>query len=148
VIPFEEMVYGSDYAYEQLKSNIAEPYLNSLEAGGDGVADRPITGDSSTSPTGALLYGKAALGFLAIREQIGDKAFFAALSNYATNYSYQIATPDDLLECFEAASGESLDDLWTFWFEEADTTPADVDSLLENFPMTPPLPHIQLVPFT
>jgi hypothetical protein len=147
VIPFQEMLYGSEHAYEQLELNIADPYLASLDAGGDGIADRPITGDSSTSPTGALLYGKAALGFLAIREEIGDEAFFAALSNYASKYSFGIATPDDLLHCFEVASGQSLDDLWSFWFEEADTTPADVELLFDDFPMTPPTPQISLVPF-
>jgi hypothetical protein len=146
VTAFLAMTYGPKYANEQLEAQIADPYVSSLESVGDGVADRPVTGDQTGAPTGALIYGKSALGFLAIRERIGDAAFFTALKHYADNYAFGISTPDDLLAEFEAASGQSLDHLWDYWFESADTTPHQVQVLVDHAPDTVPLlpPQIAL----
>lgn len=146
VTTFLARTYGPEYANKQLEEQVADPYLASLKSSGDGIADAPITSDQS-GPTPALLYGKAALGFLAIRERIGDQAFFAALDNYAENYAFGISTPDDLLGEFEAASGQQLDTLWTFWFESADTTAHDVQVLLDNAPETVPMPPLPDLPF-
>ena len=43
---------------------------------------------------------------------------------------FQSAILTDLLAAFETASGQQLDALWTFWFEAAETTVADVEALL------------------
>ncbi|MFL5759192.1 MAG: M1 family metallopeptidase [Thermomicrobiales bacterium] len=146
VTTFLAMVYGPNYANEQLKAQIADPYMSSLESHGDGVAHTPTNGDEA-GPTPELLYGKSALGFLAIREKIGDEAFFAALHNYAKQYAYGISTPRDLLAAFEAASGQSLAALWKFWFESATTTPHDVRVLLRNAPETVPVPPVKVLLF-
>jgi hypothetical protein len=121
---------GESAARRLLAIQIAQPYLAALDASGDGVVDVPITAPAQGPSSGALQYGKAALGFLAIREEIGDTAFFAALADYADDFAFSVATPDDLLSEFEQASGKDLDDLWRFWFNEAATTRADVEQLL------------------
>jgi Peptidase family M1 domain len=123
---------GTEAARRQLQIQIAQPYLSALERDGDGVADQPITAPAEGPPAGALEYGKAALGFLAIREEIGDKAFFAGMADYAESFAYRNATPDDLRGAFERASGRDLGELWRFWFEEAKTTATDVQRLLDG----------------
>ena len=121
---------GAEAAHRQLTIQIAQPYLAALNASGDGIVDVPITAPRQGPPSGALQYGKAALGFLAIHAAIGDKAFFAALAEYADEFAYGIATPDDLQGAFERASGQDLNELWQFWFKEAATTRVDVEQLL------------------
>ena len=82
------------------------------------------------TPLSTLAYGKGALGFLAIRDQIGDAAFRDALAEYADSFRLGIAEPADLLAAFESASGQSLEALWSFWFESANVTRADVEALV------------------
>ncbi len=125
-----EEARGEETAGRLLARSVAGPYQRSLEERGDQVADLPIR-DGQVG-RGPIFYGKAALGFLAIRERIGDAAFFAALDAYARDYAYRIAEPEDLRAAFEEASGEDLKALWRFWFEAAETTVEDVDALLEQ----------------
>jgi hypothetical protein len=37
-----------------------------------------------------------------------------------------------LLAAFNDAAGEDVTELWTFWFDSATTTPADVQALLAS----------------
>ena len=64
---------------------------------------------------GGIVYSKGALFFKALRDEIGDEAFFQALRGYYDTYRFEIAGPDDLLKAFEAASGQSLDELYQEW---------------------------------
>jgi hypothetical protein len=61
---------------------------------------------------GTVVYTKGALFFDALREEIGDEAFFGALQNYYQKYKYQIAETEDLLAEFEASAGRQLDELY------------------------------------
>jgi len=64
---------------------------------------------------GGIVYSKGALFFKALRDEIGDEAFFQALRNYYNLYGFTIAEPGDLLNAFEVASGRSLDELYQEW---------------------------------
>jgi hypothetical protein len=123
-----ERARGPDAAYDILAYSIADPYLALLYGIGDMVADVPI--EEGLRGRGALWYGKSALGFHAIRVEIGDAAFFAALAAFAGDFAFGIAEPVDLLTAFEDAANAELDEVWRFWFEAAETTPADVEELL------------------
>jgi aminopeptidase N len=123
---FFEDTFGEAVAREQIQQQIAGRYLNALAQSGDGVVDLPLTAPREGPSRGALDYGKAAIGFLAIRQEIGDEAFFAALADYTDRFAFDNATPDDLREAFERASGEDLQEVWRFWFNAAETTSEDV----------------------
>jgi aminopeptidase N len=69
---------------------------------------------------GTVVYTKGALFFDALREEIGDEAFFGALQNYYQRYKYQIAETEDLLAEFEASAGRQLDDLYQEWLFAAE----------------------------
>jgi aminopeptidase N len=94
--------------------------------------DVSIFDQSASAPLSTLAYGKGALGFLAIRTQIGDAAFREALASYAESFRLGIAEPEDLRAAFETASGQSLDQLWSFWFDSANVTRADVEALVPH----------------
>jgi aminopeptidase N len=123
-------VQGPDAATTSLYGWMVTPYLNLLAGSGDAVADMSIFDQPATAPLSTLAYGKGGLGFLAIRNQIGNEAFMAALAAYADAFRLGIAEPDDLLAAFESASGQSLQELWSFWFDSATTTPADIEALV------------------
>ena len=75
------------------------------------------------------IYAKASLGFLAIRQQIGDEAFVAGLRLIAERYAFAIAQPADLRRAFEEVSGQDLTELWRHWFEAAEMTSDEIQAL-------------------
>ena len=128
--------YGEDVGEFQVALNLELPYLSELFQGrGDQVVDQPTDDFADMGDYGVMIYAKGALGFQAIREAIGDDAFFAALEQYAANHRFEVATPADLLAAFEAASGEDLSELWRHWFQAAegteDYTPDDLDEVVD-----------------
>ena len=62
-----------------------------------------------------IVYVKGALFFDALRETIGDEAFFNGLHDYFEQNKYGIASTVDLLDLFEEVSGTQLDDLYQEW---------------------------------
>jgi aminopeptidase N len=125
-----DAVYGPEIMRQQVERRIVAPYLAALAQYGDAVVDIPISAQVEDVPRGAIDYGKAAIGFLAIREQIGAEPFARGLRQYANAYRFDVGEPDDLLSALEAASGQELDDLWAFWFASAATTEADVEAVV------------------
>ena len=100
-----------------------------LLARGDAVVDLPIAAGQDGALRSWAFYGKAALGFLTLREEVGDTAFDAALREFAETHRFAIAEPDDLLAAFEAASGEELDGLWRRWFAAAVLTEEEIERI-------------------
>jgi aminopeptidase N len=72
---------------------------------------------------GSVVYTKGALFLVALREEIGDQAFFEALRSYYQDYKYQLADTPDLLDVFEKSSGRQLDDFYDEWLYSAETAP-------------------------
>ena len=64
---------------------------------------------------GIIVYVKGGLFFQALREAIGDDAFFAALQQYYKAHRYGVAHPADLLSAFEATSKRDLSALYEEW---------------------------------
>lgn len=75
----------------------------------------PVAGFNSQSDYVAVVYSKGPLFFDAVRERLGDDAFFAALRDYATQHRYGVAYAGDLIAAFEATSGQSIEDLYRTW---------------------------------
>jgi hypothetical protein len=59
-----------------------------------------------------IVYYKGALFFVDLRDQIGDEAFFSALSSYYSIGSFRIMSPDSLLNAFERACRCDLSDFY------------------------------------
>ena len=70
---------------------------------------------NNPSVYGTVVYTKAALFFRALRQEIGDEAFFDALQRYYEAKKYRIAAPTDLLDAFEEAAGKPLDAFYDTW---------------------------------
>ncbi len=121
---------GANEAKQVMGGFVAGPYRAFANGNQDGVVDRPISDDRSGVVHSFLVYGKAGVGFEAIRQEIGNEAFFDALLALGSTYADRQFTPDDLLGLFEEASGRDLAALWSFWFLEEATDVADVDAVV------------------
>jgi hypothetical protein len=120
IIYWEER-YGAEMAELMINAMLKRPYFAVLFGPeGDQIAYQPTDGFVSPSAYGGIIYGKAPLGFRAIREEIGDEAFFETLWQFRDQFEFRVATPDDLLALFEEVSGQKISDLWEHWFESAD----------------------------
>ncbi len=62
-----------------------------------------------------VVYLKSALFYEALREKIGDQAFFSALRKYYQQERYQVASSADLLAIFEQESGQRLKPFYDEW---------------------------------
>ena len=130
-------IYGDEVADFQVDRNLKMWYLSLLFGNeGDSVANQPTDDFPTQNAYGATIYGKAALGFKAIHDEIGPDAFFAGLTDYAATFRFKVATPDDLRAALERASGRDLTDLWSHWFNEAageqDFDPSDLAHVQEE----------------
>jgi len=88
-----------------------------LTTGEDHIADQPAAAFPDTFAYFTTVYRKTALGFDALRTEIGDEAFFAGLRAYAETMRFHVATPPDLRTAFEGASGRDLGAFWHGAFE-------------------------------
>jgi aminopeptidase N len=132
ILAFRESGEGPA-AERYLREQVTAGYLSLLESGVDGVADAPVGPETDMAQRGPLVYGKAATGFEAIRQLVGQEAFIAALSLYGAEFRFGNTVPGDLLAALEEASGMDLDAEWSFWFLEARCTPEDVYAVLDGF---------------
>lgn len=121
---------GAGKARRVMGGFVAGPYRAFTNGNQDGIVDQPISDDRSGVVHSFLVYGKAGVGFEAIRQEIGDEAVFEALRELGAAYAGGYFTPDELLRLFEAASGRDLSDLWSFWFLEETTEVEDVDAVV------------------
>jgi len=110
------------YVFQQVLQFYQDRYDELVAAGKDDVVTKDLAyfeGLEDPGIYGDVVYIKGALFFQAVREKIGDKAFFGALKDYFESKRYQIANPEDLLAAFEASSGQELDDLYQEWLYSA-----------------------------
>jgi aminopeptidase N len=120
---------GVTAAKAQLDRQVVQPYLRALTESGDGVVDRPSNVEAPGPPLNVLIYAKAALGFLAIREALGPDAFAAGLRAYVADFSWRVSGPGDLRAEFEAASTRNIGGIWLIWFDSATVGPSDAEAV-------------------
>ena len=108
------------YFTDEYGSGGGRGFRNSLEARWEtvGRAKIPIglpVVKYSDEEYGAIVYGRGALFFVALRERMGKEAFDAFLKDYTERLSWKIATPEFLQELAEKHCACELDDLFHEW---------------------------------
>jgi hypothetical protein len=61
-------------------------------------------------------YGKPALGYLAIKDMLGDQLFKKCLHEYMSQWNGKHPLPWDFFYSFNRAAGQNLDWFWNNWF--------------------------------
>ncbi len=110
---FEDQ-YGADTARQIRDDYFQKQYERATQKYGDMAAGLPVEAYDEDA-YGAFVYGKGPLFFQAVRDQIGDAAFFQALQNYYNQFKYGIAQPQDLINAFNQASGQDITPLYNKW---------------------------------
>jgi aminopeptidase N len=108
------------YYADEYGANGEQGFRNSLEARWDGVnrAEIPIglpVAEYSGQEYSAIVYGRGALFFVALRERMGTEIFDAFIKNFTETLSWGIATPEYLQSLAEKHCACELDDLFNEW---------------------------------
>ena len=114
---FNTKIYGREYADELFKRFRVNGWITSTFE----EADIPIiTPDSAISGTvqayGDNKYGRAALGYLALRDLLGEAEFKKSLHAFMTNWNGRHPIPWDMFNSFNSASGKDLNWFFKSWF--------------------------------
>jgi hypothetical protein len=64
-------------------------------------------------------YPKPALGYLYVKDMLGDSLFTAALHNYIKQWQGKHPIPFDFFNCMNTGSGKNLNWFWKKWFLDA-----------------------------
>ncbi|PZR28638.1 MAG: aminopeptidase [Citrobacter freundii] len=114
---------------------------------GDPSADQdiPIITPANVLSGGGFannLYGKAALGYLAVKDLLGDVVFKKALHEYMNRWNGKHPLPWDFFNSINAGAGKNLDWFWNNWYftsgyidlsiEEVKKTAAGYNVLIKN----------------
>ncbi len=81
--------------------------------------DLPIITPADALAGGAYginAYGKPALGYLAVKDMLGDAVFKKSLHAWMDRWHGKHPSPWDFFDTFDAVSGQNLDWFWTDWF--------------------------------
>ncbi len=116
---FSSLLYFEERDPE-MYARLLDIYRQRVEAFEDEMGDEPIAQplaafEGRGEAYGVIVYLEGALFFQALREQLGDEAFFAALQAYYRDWRYRLAPPEALLQAFEASCGCSLDAFYRQW---------------------------------
>lgn len=116
---FEYLISQADLGHEQATQNFQFFRVNSWIKDPSAEQDLPIIIPTSTL-TGVAMgnneYGKAALGYLALKDLLGDAVFKKSLHAFIEDWHGKHPTPWDMFYCFNTASGKDLNWFWNNWF--------------------------------
>jgi len=114
VVYYYENIYGRSQADLAFQTYVASRYEQAKSSGRDGVVFRAVN-EFEPQDYGPIVYGKGAVFFGELREQLGDEVFLDVLQAYLEDRKYKLATPDDFMRIAEQVSGQELDPLYKSW---------------------------------
>jgi hypothetical protein len=119
ILYFEDR-YGKETADRMIDLHLATSYsAGRMLAGKDAPANLPAASYAGKLQYAAIIYGKGALYYRALRKAVGDEAFFESLREYYRNFTGRIAGPRDLLEIVQARAPEAgAETIYRRWIEE------------------------------
>jgi hypothetical protein len=103
-----------------IDSTIVDDYgIKPYETNAGDESDAPITTLSTQlngTPFFLNSYVKPALGYLYVRDYLGDKLFTKALHYYIEQWHGKHPIPHDFFNCMNVGSGKNLNWFWKSWF--------------------------------
>ncbi len=108
---------GQDLADENFKMFRVTRWINDTNQEQDVSIITP-SNMLSGSGLGTNEYGKAALGYLALKDMLGDESFKAALQGYMDRWNGKHPTPWDFFYSINDMTRKNLNWFWNSWFFE------------------------------
>lgn len=114
---FTTKLFGKEFADPLFKKYRVLQWASS----NTGESDIPIITDESaisglTTTYGDNKYGKAALGYLALKELLGDTDFRKGLHGFMNDWNGKHPIPWDMFYSFNTHTGKNLNWFWNAWF--------------------------------
>jgi hypothetical protein len=112
--------YGRETAEKMIDMHLKTPYSMARMLGlADAPANLPTSAYSNNIQYSAVVYGKGALYYDALRRLVGDDAFFAGLRTYYSKYRGGIAGSRSLVTVMTGRMpGAGIEKLYSHWIEE------------------------------
>lgn len=110
--------YGPTVAAAEMERRVGRWYRQQMATGGDLVVDQPTDDFPDRAAYAAAVYAKAALGFDAIRDEIGDEAFYAALRGIVADYRFAVVDAAAVRAAFDASCRCDIGSTWSRWFRQ------------------------------
>ena len=118
-IIYYEGIRGREAAQKVYQDRVLSLYEQIRGSNQDGPVGRSIQDFvESEQPSGPTIYGKGAVFLDALRQEVGDEAFFAILQEYYRRYKYRVATGENFLAVAEEIAGRELDELYDAWIRK------------------------------
>jgi hypothetical protein len=106
--------YGQPAAEQLRQLRWEVPVAGLVNRNADAPIGLPVAGYPRDSYE-TVVYGKGALFFATLRDEIGPETFSNLLRTYLERYRWEMATPADFQALAEELSGRDLDALWMKW---------------------------------
>ncbi|MDF2440069.1 MAG: hypothetical protein JWN98_1053, partial [Abditibacteriota bacterium] len=101
MIYFEDR-YGKEAAQQMIDLHLKTPYsMGRMLGNADAPVNLKTAAYSGNVQYGAIVYGKGALFYEALRRTVGDEAFFASLREYYGTYRSRLSDAGSLLQIFQ-----------------------------------------------
>lgn len=110
-ITCRDFVETSESAYRAFYSVYSQ-----VKGEADTRMSRPLTSYENGYEYRNLAYDKGVIMFDRVRSTIGERRFFSALKRYCSEYAGKIASPEDLIGCFER-TGANVEGLFASFLE-------------------------------
>ena len=110
-----ETQHGAEMADNILQSWFVETYNQVVERGQDMPVNLPVAAYVESGRYSDIVYSKGPLYFHALRQAVGDEAFFDILRTYYEHNRYGVATAEDWLEAVETVSGDRQQAIFDKW---------------------------------
>jgi aminopeptidase N len=113
--------YGRERARREGEQQVAASYhMMRLLGRPDAAVDQPASAFADSVSYGGIVYGKGPYLYPALRAELGDRAFFAALRDYVSAHRFRMAPPRALYERMARGSHtDAVNALVRRWLEEA-----------------------------
>ncbi|HET9058213.1 MAG TPA: M1 family metallopeptidase [Chitinophagaceae bacterium] len=104
----------------KIDSTIEDNYgIDATEKNSGSETDAPIT-TLTTQQTGTTFfinsYPKPALGYLFVKDMLGDELFYKGLHYYIQQWNGKHPIPFDFFNCMNTGSGKNINWFWKRWF--------------------------------
>ena len=119
VTAFEHLISQVDVGNETATKNFQGFRVRNWIRDPSAEQDLPIITPANVLSGAAMgnnEYGKAALGYLALKELLGDVIFRKSLHEFMNRWHGKHPTPWDMFYSFSNASGKDLNWFWNNWF--------------------------------
>lgn len=98
--------HGAARAREEGERQVAMNFhMMRIQGRADDIVDRPASAFGAPIAYAGLVYGKGPFFYRAVRERVGDQAFFAGLARYVREHRFREASSEAVVDALASESG-------------------------------------------